>query len=760
MSVSTTIVEIDYLGNGTSTAYPTVFQFLQAADLVVNTQVSGGALVLNTLGVDYTVSGGAGSTGTVNFTVAPPSLCSIFITRATDKTQPMVLSTQGSFPPKAIEGSADKATMRDQELDARTTVVEGDVDSLNESVSELQTDVEELQGAAFGAGLFLSAGIDGEPLVTVPSRSPRRMYWDRDASEFGVVVNGPTDSASLTANTTACQAALTWAYSTLSSTGVVTRLLWPAGKINHNGTLLLRGTGAACPAIIGGVQGGKSFDGNSTCFVWYGASGGTQLFVQSGNNGVMEDIGFDGRSLAKYNVEYSATTLANRSVQAATSGFNTRRCAFLHVQNVTGAACMAIGTDPTLTGGSTYQFSEGVWENIYCNPLNPGAPGFDASNMLAAAWKSQCGGNCKNFTLSNFSVVFAGTLVDWGAASGALVLRQMVGSTIACSLIAGSGDVEWAGGDIENDSTVTDFKLIYGTPGLGGAAIRGVQVSVTLATVGGIKTMTNYGGPLHLSDNILGASGAAFLCRVGKVFESRRNHFDSCGSTDSPWAPFVDGSGNEILGGFGFGRMEPTLGDRHVLSEGDTGGVSGSPIYFRDTKTALDEFVQLKPILNGYITGAMRTAPRCEGQHVRGHSVYYLDYRDVIAAASGSTSHAIFLKLRRDAALKKLWAEIVTPFAGVASCTLGFDLVDGSNDQKLMTPQDPTQAAGTYMGKDLSQRGHIFTPGDGAYDPDGAYFTTSSTDNAGSWYFSGGSALSGLTAGLIRIHVLTEYYGL
>ena len=74
MTVSTTTTKVIYNGDGATTAFPTTFEFFDAADLeVIERVITTGAETVKTLTTDYTVSGGNGSSGTVTAVTAPAS---------------------------------------------------------------------------------------------------------------------------------------------------------------------------------------------------------------------------------------------------------------------------------------------------------------------------------------------------------------------------------------------------------------------------------------------------------------------------------------------------------------------------------------------------------------------------------------------------------------------------------------------------------------------------------------------------------------
>ena len=72
MTVSSTINPlIRSIGNGVTTVFPTTFIFDSASDLVVVLTDTNGVDTTQTITTHYTVTGGAGSTGTVTMLTAP-----------------------------------------------------------------------------------------------------------------------------------------------------------------------------------------------------------------------------------------------------------------------------------------------------------------------------------------------------------------------------------------------------------------------------------------------------------------------------------------------------------------------------------------------------------------------------------------------------------------------------------------------------------------------------------------------------------------
>jgi hypothetical protein len=128
MTVSATKSRKEYAGDGSTTSFATnPVVFFDAADLTVYvvttaTGVVAATLVLNT---DYTVSGGDGSTGTVDLSTgsdpygAPSALQTLVIVRELGITQASNLVNNDGSDAEVVEKAFDRLTMIAQELNAR-----------------------------------------------------------------------------------------------------------------------------------------------------------------------------------------------------------------------------------------------------------------------------------------------------------------------------------------------------------------------------------------------------------------------------------------------------------------------------------------------------------------------------------------------------------------------------------------------------------------------------------------------------------------
>lgn len=100
-----------YTGDGASASFSTVFSFFDSTDLVVT--IDDVVQVLNT---DYTVSGGSGVVGTVQFVAAPASSAAIVISRDAPYNQETDFANFDGNPSDVTENQFDKVVMQTQQI--------------------------------------------------------------------------------------------------------------------------------------------------------------------------------------------------------------------------------------------------------------------------------------------------------------------------------------------------------------------------------------------------------------------------------------------------------------------------------------------------------------------------------------------------------------------------------------------------------------------------------------------------------------------
>jgi hypothetical protein len=101
-----------FTGNGATVAYNTSFVFFLSTHVYVYINQ-----VLKTVNVDYTITGGNGSTGTITFTIAPANGAAIIIKRVVPFEQQTDFENFDGNPSEVVEKTFDSIVMQTQQLD-------------------------------------------------------------------------------------------------------------------------------------------------------------------------------------------------------------------------------------------------------------------------------------------------------------------------------------------------------------------------------------------------------------------------------------------------------------------------------------------------------------------------------------------------------------------------------------------------------------------------------------------------------------------
>jgi hypothetical protein len=118
MTLSTTTSRITYAGDGSTVSFAVPFSFFGADEIdVIERSAESGGETQKILTTDYTVSGGAGATGTVTAVTAPDANRSWTIARRTKRTQMIDYTPNDPFPAETHERALDRLTALVQELD-------------------------------------------------------------------------------------------------------------------------------------------------------------------------------------------------------------------------------------------------------------------------------------------------------------------------------------------------------------------------------------------------------------------------------------------------------------------------------------------------------------------------------------------------------------------------------------------------------------------------------------------------------------------
>ncbi len=120
MTISTTLQRSTFSGTGADTALSIPWKFYASSDLIVTKRTTAtGAETTMTLDSHYSVSGGAGATGTVQVISGStnfPSTVTWTVTRASPRTQALDLAQNDAFPAESLEAQLDKVVLQLQDL--------------------------------------------------------------------------------------------------------------------------------------------------------------------------------------------------------------------------------------------------------------------------------------------------------------------------------------------------------------------------------------------------------------------------------------------------------------------------------------------------------------------------------------------------------------------------------------------------------------------------------------------------------------------
>lgn len=162
MTLATTANRVSYTGNGVTTAFAVSFEFFDASELkVLEVVIATGAETVKTLTTHYTVSGGAGSTGTVTMLTAPASTVYLVIYKDPPRTQMLDLVADDDMPAEDVEARLDRnvsMTQRVHEMAARALrQPEGDI-----------TDIAAIPGKVDRASKYLAFNASSNPIAAAP----------------------------------------------------------------------------------------------------------------------------------------------------------------------------------------------------------------------------------------------------------------------------------------------------------------------------------------------------------------------------------------------------------------------------------------------------------------------------------------------------------------------------------------------------------------------------------------------------------------
>ena len=194
MTISNTSVAVSYTGNGATTSFSVTFPFFDEDEIeVIERTVADGTETVKTLTSHYTVTGGAGSTGTVEAVSAPSSAYQWHIRRKTGKVQETDYVENDAFPAASHELALDRLVALTQELgtDIRRGILQPKTDVAADLV---------LPTVADRASKVLAFDANGLPVVSTSDLADFETYADDAAASAAAAAVSESNAATSASN--------------------------------------------------------------------------------------------------------------------------------------------------------------------------------------------------------------------------------------------------------------------------------------------------------------------------------------------------------------------------------------------------------------------------------------------------------------------------------------------------------------------------------------------------------------------------------
>ena len=285
MSLTSTITKASYAGDAVSTVFSVPFVFYATNEIQLYLTAISGAITSLTLGTDYTVSGGNGTTGSVTMALAPGSGATLQIRRATFRTQPLTIPDYDPLPSSSLEKALDRLTAMAAEADETATrtlrAPAGEAALSTLPVKAVRANTY-LAFDAYGQPTALS-GVSGTTSVSVPMQpvvqassvltALRLLGIQSDTmgvGQFTFYGNGTTDDRTnlATADTVANNAGCVL---------IIDRPCAVGSNITFNSFILFVGTGRLVPAAGVKISFAQGFEARSTSYIFNFTATGSGL---------------------------------------------------------------------------------------------------------------------------------------------------------------------------------------------------------------------------------------------------------------------------------------------------------------------------------------------------------------------------------------------------------------------------------------------------------------------------------------------------
>lgn len=419
MTVSVQTNRDEFTGNGVTTAFATTFEFQTGTDLKV--YLDG---VLKTITTHYTVSGGAGSTGTVTFLVAPGNGLEVVIYDDPPVTQGTDYTPNDAFPAESHELALDKLTRIARTLKSRVD-------------------------RAAVLSDFDTSGAD----TTLPTPSSRRaIVWNTAADGFENSTYDPDEAQTASAASAAAAAASASAASTSASNAATSETNAATSEANADTARIAAETAetnaetAEANAEAAAIAQGMPFVFDTTTAMADPGAGKIRFnnaALASATAAALDDLDAESRDLSAYIPTWDDSTNTNKGTLVVTKSGG----AAFAIYTITGLTDNAGWTELAVTyvtGSGAINNTDRVYLH-FSRTGDKGADGAGTGDFMADGSVPMTGALVfEGSTADDFETSLS---VEDPTADNAIVLPNRSGTVALTSDIGGAFKNKIIGGD-------------------------------------------------------------------------------------------------------------------------------------------------------------------------------------------------------------------------------------------------------------------------------------------------------------------------